>query len=74
MNGLILQLASLTGRPRSAALGDCIACGSVVRECDDRMRIHGRYAHTRCATYRLRRVATRRDLGARERDAAFTGD
>lgn len=58
----------------SAALGDCIVCSDVVRECDDRMRLHGRYVHTACAGYRLRSLARSRVIGSRPAHAEFTGD
>ena len=74
MNGLGLLLTTLTGRPRAAVLGDCIVCGSAVREGDDRLTVRGGHVHTGCAGYRMRRLATRRDLGSRDRNAAFTGD
>jgi hypothetical protein len=73
---MVPLVSLITGlrRPESAALGDCLVCSATVRECDDRMRVHGRYVHTRCAGYRLRSIAESRALGSRAHDKAFTGD
>jgi hypothetical protein len=60
-------------RRSPAALGNCLVCSDPVRERDDRMRVHGRYVHTACAGYRLRRVGRSRELGTRRRES-FTGD
>ena len=62
------------GRRESAVLGDCLVCAAAVRERDDRMRVHGRYVHTACAGYRVRRIARSREVGARNRRGDFTGD
>jgi hypothetical protein len=51
-----------------------MVCGQVVREADDRMRVHGRYVHTRCAGYRLRQLGRSRTLGSSSRDTVLTGE
>lgn len=75
MAPLITRIASALGRPRSPRVGDCMVCAHPVRERDDRMRVHGRYVHTRCAGYTLRgRARGSRRRGAQDADHAFTGD
>jgi hypothetical protein len=69
----VSKLASVLNRSRSPRVGDCLVCTQPVREVDDRMRLHGRHVHTRCAGYSVRRRASR-VRGARPAGDSFTGD
>jgi len=70
----LVGLVGLLGHAGPSVLGACVVCGAPVRECDDRMRLHGRFVHTSCAGYRLRQIARPRTLGSRDANRAFTGD
>ena len=74
MPSLVDRISVFVGLDGARRLGDCMVCGTAVRQRDDRMTLHGRFVHTACAGYRIRRVAQSRVIGSRDRDARFTGD
>lgn len=71
---MISLLPKLLRGDQAAILADCLVCSDPVRECDDRMRVHGRYVHTSCAGYRLRTIARSRVIGSQPKEPQFTGD